>query len=306
MNKSELFKSISNDLKNRLHLLEDKPEETIETTLKALWFTAAGFPVSAEGARKLSIPDLTDKQIENLYQLIEIRLNNTPLAHITKRQNFMGIELLSDKRALIPRKETELLGRKALELSNRIVKSRGKINVIDVCCGSGNLGVAIAHYNTNCHVFATDISQEAVELTQDNINLLNLNQRVQVKQGDLLSVFETDEYYEKTDLIICNPPYILSSKVQKMDSEIASNEPVLAFDGGMLGIKIIQKLISEAPKYLTIDGWLIFEVGAGQGSFIAQLCERSQLYQQIESLSDDSGNTRVILAQKAKPVYSQS
>jgi release factor glutamine methyltransferase len=67
----------------------------------------------------------------------------------------------------------------------------------------------------------------------------------------------------------------------------------------MLGIRIIQKLISEAPKFLTNDGWLIFEVGAGQGNFIAQLCERSQLYQLIESFSDDSGNGRVILAQKS-------
>lgn len=306
MNKSELFSSISNDLKSRLHLLEDKPEETIESTLKTLWLTAAGIPVSAEGSIKLSIPDLTEKQIENLHQLIELRLNNTPLAHITNRQSFMGIELLSDRRALIPRKETELLGRKALELSNRIVKSKGRIKLIDVCCGSGNLGIAIAHLNPNCIVFSTDISQEAVELTQDNINFLNLNQRVQVKQGDLLSVFETDEYYEKTDLIICNPPYIQSSKVQKMDSEIASNEPALAFDGGMLGIKIIQKLISEAPKFLTSEGWLIFEVGAGQGNFITQLCERSQLYQLIESVSDDSGTARVILAQKIRPSNSQT
>src|SRR5450759_1026300 len=238
MNKLELFNSLSNYLTNKLHLLEDKPEETIETTLKALWFAAAGIPVSAEGSYKLPIPELTEKQIVNLHQLIELRLNNTPLAHITKRQNFMGIELLSDKRALIPRKETELLGKKALELSTRIAKSKGIINVIDVCCGSGNLGIAIAHFNPNCIVYATDISQEAVELTQDNINLLNLNQRVYVKQGDLLSVFETNEFYEKIDLIICNPPYILSSKVQKMDTEISSNEPVLAFDGGLSLIHI--------------------------------------------------------------------
>jgi len=299
MNKLELFNSLSNNLTNKLHLLEDKPEETIETTLKALWFAAAGIPVSAEGSYKLPIPELTEKQIVNLNQFIELRLNGTPLAHITKRQNFMGIELMSDKRALIPRKETELLGRKALDLSYRIVKSKGKINVIDVCCGSGNLGIAIAHFNPDCQVYATDISEEAVELARDNINLLNLSRRVHVSQGDLLSVFETNEFYEKTDLIICNPPYILSSKVQKMDSEIASNEPVLAFDGGMLGIKIIQKLITEAPKFLTNDGWLIFEVGVGQGNFIAQLCERSQLYQLIESGSDDSGNIRVISLQKS-------
>jgi release factor glutamine methyltransferase len=302
MNKSELYTSFSDLLKNKLHLLEDKPEETVETTLKALWSTAAGLPVSAEGSLNLSLPDLTEEQIDCLHELIELRLNNTPLAYITKRQNFMGIELLSDKRALIPRKETELLGRKALELSKRIVKSKGKINIIDVCCGSGNLGIAIAHFNPNCTVYTTDLSQEAVELTQDNINLLNLNQRVHAKKGDLLAAFEKSEFYEKIDLIICNPPYILSSNVQKMDTEIASNEPVLAFDGGMLGIRIIQKLISQASKYLTNEGWLIFEVGVGQSSFIVQLCERTNLYKQIESVSDNSGNGRVILAQKSRQI----
>ena len=299
MEKSALYDSICGYLKDRLHLLGDKPEETLETTLKALWLTAAGNPVSAESALRLSIPDLTEKQAETLHQLIELRLTNTPLAHITKRQSFMGIELISDRRALIPRKETELLGKKALEISREIVSSKGKIKVIDVCCGSGNLGIAIAFYNPDCEVYATDISGDAVELTLENINHLKLNHRLQVKQGDLLSAFETEEFYQKTDLIVCNPPYILSSKVQKMDSEIASNEPVLAFDGGMLGIKIIQKLISEAPRFLTNEGWLLFEVGAGQGNFIAQLCERTNLYQKIDLVSDDSGSIRVIRLQKA-------
>jgi release factor glutamine methyltransferase len=298
MDKTELFNKISDELRDKIHFLEDKPEETVETTLRSLWLTAAGIPVSAETSLKLSIPALTEEQVEDLHQLINLRLKNIPLAHITKRQSFMGVEFLSDNRALIPRKETEILGKKALELANRLSGSRGKINVIDVCCGSGNLGLAVAHYNPDCTVYATDLSQEAVDLTQDNIGFLNLNQRVQVKQGDLLGAFETDVFYEKIDLIICNPPYILSSKVQKMDAEISSNEPVLAFDGGMLGIKIIQRLISEAYKFLNANGWLVFEVGAGQGDFILKLCEKSQSYRDIHSVSDHAGSIRVIAAQK--------
>jgi release factor glutamine methyltransferase len=298
MNKLELFQSLSNNLAKTLHLLEDKPEETIESTLKALWFASAGNPVSAEGSLKLPLPDLTKSQIVKLHQLIELRLKGVPLAHITNRQNFMGIELMSDRRALIPRKETELLGKNALKLSEEIVSSKGKAKVIDVCCGSGNLGIALAHYNTSCEVCSTDLSEEAVQLAQANVDLLKLNDRVQVRQSDLLSAFESDEYYEKTDLIVCNPPYISSSKVQKMESEISSNEPVLAFDGGMLGIKIIQKLISEAPKFLTKRGWLIFEVGAGQGDFIAQICQRTTLYQKINQITDKSGIIRVISLQK--------
>jgi len=298
MNKSELFTSLLNQLKPKLNLLGDKPEETLETTLKALWQTAAGHPVSAQKADKGPLSDLNEYQINLLHSLIELRLNNIPLAYITNRQEFMGLELISDKRALIPRKETELLGIKALELSQRISSQKDKIKVIDVCCGSGNLGIAIAYYNPKCTISATDISQDAVDLTRENVTLLNLNHRINVMQGDLLSAFETSEFYQKVNLIVCNPPYILSSRVQKLNSEIISNEPVLAFDGGMLGIKIIQKLISEAAMFLTDDGWLIFEVGAGQGNFILQLCERSELYQSIESFSDDSGIPRVVVAQK--------
>jgi release factor glutamine methyltransferase len=299
MNKTELFDSLSNDLRSKLNLLEDKPEETVETTLKALWLMAAGSPVSARKSSDLTLPELTEKQLDDLNSLIGLRLQNIPLAYITKRQEFMGIELLTDSRALIPRKETEILGKKALELSKELVASAGKINVIDVCCGSGNLGIAIACYNPGCTVYATDLSEDAVTLTRENITLLNLDHRVQVRQGDLLSAFESREFYGKTDLIVCNPPYISSSKLPKLNSEIISNEPVLAFDGGMLGIKIIQRLISESSAFLSDNGWLAFEVGAGQGDFIAQLCERSNHYGLIQSVPDDSGIARVIVAQKA-------
>jgi release factor glutamine methyltransferase len=83
-----------------------------------------------------------------------------------------------------------------------------------------------------------------------------------------------------------------------MNPEISENEPVLAFDGGMLGTKIIQKLIVEAPKYLKKNGWLTFEVGVGQGEFILQLCQRSKRYDQIDSSSDHYGRIRVISVRK--------
>lgn len=299
MNKEELYNTLKSLLTGKLNLLSDKPEETIDSTLRALWHAASGFPKSVEVADKLELPELTNEQVVILNNSVERRLNGTPLAHITGRQSFMGIELLTDRRALIPRKETEILGRKALELSMNIAKEKTEVHVIDVCCGAGNLGLAIVHFNLKAKVSAADLSQEAVDLTRDNISYLKLSERIQAKQGDLFSAFETDGYFGKTDLIICNPPYISSAKVPKMLSEISENEPVLAFDGGMLGTKIILRLIGEAPKFLANGGWVIFEIGLGQGPFIMQLCERSELYKKVESVSDDSGNIRVILAQKS-------
>ena len=299
MDKEELFKKISDELEDKLHFLDDKPEETIISTINALWFKAAGIPISAERAVNLSLPDLTENQINYLFELIQMRVENTPLAYITGRQNFMEVELLTDRRALIPRKETEMLGKKALELSRELSDPDKKIYVMDVCCGSGNLGITVAYYNPNCIVFASDISQEAVDLTQENINFLNLNQRVYANQGDMMEAYDKDEYLGKFDLIICNPPYISSSKVQKMDLEISMNEPVAAFDGGMLGIKIIQKLVHDGPKFLRNAGWMVFEVGLGQGQLIHQLCERTQLFSQIKTVLDSSDNIRVISVQKS-------
>lgn len=289
---------IRTSFENKLCLLKDKPEENIESSLKALGFAACRLHKSAEMAAKLPFPKLTEKQKDIFLDLVDQRLDGTPLAYITGRQNFMGIELLCDRRALIPRKETELLGQKALHLSLEIAKRKQRVDIIDVCCGTGNLGLALAFHNINAFVHATDLSQEAVELTQENISFLNLNHLVKAKQGDLLSAFETKEYLEKIDLIVCNPPYISSAKVPKMDTEISAHEPVLAFDGGAMGVNLIQRLIREAPKFLTMQGWLIFEVGAGQGSFISRLCEKSRLYQQVEPIFDDLGNIRAISVQK--------
>lgn len=297
MNTIELYEIISNNVKEKIHFLKDKPEETLDTTIRALWLAAAGIHVSAARSLDMEIPDLTKEQIEYLYQLIQRRINNTPLAHLTGRQHFMGLEFIADDRALIPRKETEILGNKALEIADLISQSKEDIRVIDACCGSGNLGIAIAHYNKKCRVYASDISFAAVELAKDNIHLMQLQNRITIKQGDLLAAFETKEFLKTFDLIVCNPPYILSSRIQNMDIETASNEPALAFDGGMLGIKIIQRLIREAPPLLADQGWLIFEVGSGQGDLILQLCERSQLYSHIDSVSDESGIKRVVMAQ---------
>lgn len=293
-----LFLRLKQEFEPQLFFLDDKPEENLESTLRALWFVAAGSPRSVATVSGYELPELDEGQIEKLYQLIQLRINNTPLAHITGRQNFMGIDFICDQRALIPRKETELLGKEALKIALMFALGKQNLNIIDVCCGAGNLGLAIASLNKNATVFATDISEEAIELTNENIRFLNLTDRVTAMPGDLFQAVENDKFYNKTDMIVCNPPYISSSKVRNMDPEILGKEPALAFDGGIFGTKIIQRLIVDAPKFLLEKGWLLFEVGVGQGSFFVQLCSRSPFYDKVETVSDKSGNIRVILVRK--------
>lgn len=298
MKSDRLFDELRSELKDKVHFLKDKPEETVDSTLRALWLASSGVFKSAEASEGLQLPELSEKEIDKLEELIKQRIENVPLAYLTGRQRFMGVELLADKRALIPRKETEILGGKALELSRTITEVQKPALVIDTCCGAGNLGCAIAYHNSDVKVYATDLSPEAVELTKDNINFLNLSGRVEAMQGDFMAAFEDDNFYEKVDLIVCNPPYITSAKVKKMDSEISSFEPELAFDGGMLGIKIIQKLISESPKFLKKSGWVVFEVGLGQGPFVIQFLQKSGKYSVVDSVNDEEGNIRTVFAQK--------
>jgi len=299
MSKDQLFNELKALLETSIQVLDDKPEETPELTVKALWIKASGLAVSVEKAQGMDLPELGQEQEQVLRELVEQRKQNIPVAHLTGRQNFMGIELMSDSRALIPRKETEILGRKAGELAEAILAKQDKAQVMDVCCGAGNLGLSLASHQPRATVFCSDITPEAVALTKDNIAFLNLGQRVKAFQGDMMSAFESDEYYQQFDLIICNPPYIFSSKVPQMAKEISANEPAEAFDGGMLGIKIIQNLIRDAHRFLKPDGWVAFELGLGQGQLLLNLCERSGNYRNIDSALDQNGNVRVIFAQNA-------
>jgi release factor glutamine methyltransferase len=292
----ELYQKLIQELESKLAILEDKPEETVQSTLNALWYKASGNPISVEVVQNPLLPKLTRNQESTLYHLIDERLNGKPLAYITGRQSFMGIELLSDNRALIPRKETEILTKAALQLGQKMSVSKPKLKIFDVCCGSGNIGLALASLLPEATIDSSDLSFEAVELTNENISFLNLGHRVKAKQSDLFSNFEQDDFYGQIDMVVCNPPYISSSKVTKMNSEISENEPAMAFDGGMLGLKVIQELIHDSPKFLTKNGWLIFEIGLGQGPFIIQLCQNNGAYNQIESYTDILGNIRAIAA----------
>jgi len=275
----------------------DKPEETPETTLKALYFCAAGIPLSVQKASRETVPELDDDARMRLKDLVEKRLSGLPLAHITGRQQFMGMEFLSGPEALIPRIETEILGRAALAITKSLAEERGAVTIIDVCTGSGNVALGIAANESRSKVFGSDISQESVMLARRNAEHLNLEKRVEFRQSDLFAAFESDEYYKIMDLVSCNPPSIPSVKVGSMDSEISQCEPRLAFDGGSLGISILTRLIREAPKYLKPDSYLCFEVGLGQGKAMEQRLKKENIYRNIQSYVDGANQIRAISAQ---------
>jgi release factor glutamine methyltransferase len=299
MKNSLLYKELRALLEKKLEFLPDKPEETVDSTLSALWLLSGGEKVSAEKAVNRELPELTDEQIGELKKLVDTRISGVPLAHITGRQQFLGVELISNNKALIPRKETEILGRTALKFLEELVATGSdEVVAFDLCCGAGNLAVALASHVRQVRLFASDLSSEAVELTKENIRFHHLEDRITVLPGSIFEAFEGNGFDENVDMVICNPPYISDTKVSKMASEISEHEPDLAFKGGMLGLNVITELMRKAPLFLKKDGLLLFEVGLGQGEFVQQLCIKTSLYREVGTVPDDQGNVRVITARK--------
>lgn len=294
-------------LRSAMQTLPDKPEETPEATLRALWCLAGGKPMSADAASHLAdeaLPTLDAAQDAQLGALIAQRLAGIPLAHLSGRQAFMGLEMLAGPQALIPRRETELLARAALAHLREMASPR----VIDVCTGSGNLALAMAQGMPTARVWGADLSPEAVALAEANARHLGLSERVQWRCGDLLAPFDAGEanavhgdaadFLAHTDLLLCNPPYISSGKLDSMPAEIVQHEPSLAFDGGPFGIRILQRLMKDAPRFLRSGGWLGLEVGLGQGPAVQQWLARTGQFGTPQAVLDGHGQVRSLLAQR--------
>jgi release factor glutamine methyltransferase len=315
---NDTYRKLHERLATGLNLLPDKPEESPESTLRALWHTAAGNPRSAAAALDDELPELpaNSPSLQALEHFVARRLAGEPLAHITGRQRFMGLEMLSGPQALIPRAETEQLARASIDLLQQPGMQQ-RARVIDVCTGCGNLAFAIAHHVADAEVFGTDLSADAIAFAERNGIHLGLQARVELRTGDLLASFETPGFLGHVDLIVSNPPYIASAKVghadlivcappyirsskaEQMAGEIAHHEPRLAFDGGPFGVTILMRLIEDAPRFLRADGWLAFEVGLGQGPALVKRLQRDDAFREVRALADENGAIRVILAQRS-------
>ncbi len=283
-------------LLSSLRTLPDKPEEDAAGTLRALWHLAAGCPLSIEAAQERPLPELDTQATAQLEQLITRRLNGEPLAHLTGRQRFLGIDLLAGPQALIPRKETEILGAVVLDRLAALALGRDEILAADICTGSGNLAIVMARHQPRLKIVACDLSQDAVELARRNAEFCGVQARVEVRQGDLLQPLHDAGLFGRLDLVVCNPPYISSPRVADMAQEISAHEPKMAFDGGPFGVRILQRLIREAPAFLRQGGVLAFEVGLGQGRAVLERLRAQGDFADITPVTDAHEEIRVLMA----------
>lgn len=292
MHTDPLYASLLREVESFFQPQPDKPEETPEAVLRALWFCAAGEPRSIASVDGRPLPAIDAAAVMRLKDLLGRKREGVPLAHLTGRQSFLGVELHAGPGALIPRAETELLGKAA------IAHLRGHPDpvVIDVCTGCGNLALAYAHHVPTARVYAADLAEDAVALARRNASFTGLADRVQFFAGDLFAPFAGLGLEGRCCLVSCNPPYITSTKVPKMAPEIAEHEPKLAFDGGAMGLSVLTRLFKEAPAFLKPGGALAFELGLGQGPLLLKRLERLPWVQEVEAHRDSHGDIRALVA----------
>jgi release factor glutamine methyltransferase len=203
---------------------------------------------------------------------------------------FMGVAIETGPGALVPRAETELLGKVAL---GKLDQLGGEL-LIDVCCGTGNLACAIAIARPRLRAWALDLTDGAIALARANVSRLGLAERVTVLQGDLFTPLA--ELGVVADVITCNPPYISTGKLAQRHD--LAHEPREAFDGGPYGVSIHQRVAREAHAMLRRGGWLVCELGLGQDKQLQRVFERAGGYDRIELANDDTGAARVVAARR--------
>ncbi len=203
-----------------------------------------------------SVLDLapSDAEKAHLIELVRLRVEErVPVPYLTGRAWFAGLEFAIDRRALIPRSPiAELIER---EFSPWYAGARLE-RVLDLCCGSGCIGLAIARWLPGTGVDLADIDEAALELARDNMRLLELNDQVEVIQSDLFEALRGRQY----DLIVTNPPYVDALDISTMPAEYR-HEPALALGSGQDGLDATRRILSQASHFLSPDGLLVAEVG---------------------------------------------
>jgi release factor glutamine methyltransferase len=224
-------------------------------------------------------------EIDTIRALVSRRGKREPLSWILGSRGFHNITLQTAPNVLDPRPDTETLVEAALE---QIPNDDALRFVADVGCGTGAVGLAIAMARPNVRLYCVDLSDEAIELTRQNVEALDLSKRVAVLKGNLLEPIPKER---PIDWVVSNPPYIPTKDIDTLEPEVARWEPRLALDGGPDGLTTYRKLIPRAAE--RVRRGLLLEVGHDQAGRVTDLLRRSG-FTNIDSWKDLAGRHRVI------------
>ena len=249
---------------------------------------------------------MQDNQCEAYFDLVARRAARIPLQHITGRQEFMGLPFDVNDKVLIPRQDTETMVEDALELAEkgtlRGQEYSGSLrkggDVLDLCCGSGAIGISLAKLSSKLHVTCSDLSRDALEVARRNA-ALNGCKGVKFTESDMFAAFKGKLGNKKFDLIISNPPYIPPAVIEGLEPEVRDHEPMMALDGGEDGLDFYRVIAAGAPDHMKKGAVLMLEIGHDQRAAVKELLCGTGRFDRIIGLTDLAGRDRIIVAQLA-------
>ena len=250
---------------------------------------------------------LQDRLCDKYFELIDRRSKGEPVQYIMGSQEFMGLEFIVNENVLIPRQDTETMVEDTLKLINTVslrgedmgVK-RKEWDILDLCTGSGAIGVSLAKIASKVNVTCSDISEGAIQVAKANAQKHGVDKSVKFEQGNLFKPFAKRLRKQKFDMIISNPPYIKSSVIPTLQKEVCEHEPISALDGGESGLDFYERIVSGVGDRLRKGGILLLEIGHDQGEAVSGLLSRNGEFTSIRVLRDLAQRDRIVFAKKSK------
>ena len=229
---------------------------------------------------------------ERMEGYLERRLRGEPAAYICGSWDFYGLPMVVSENVLIPRMDTEVLVDTALRF---LRAGRPDAHILDLCCGSGCIGCALATRMPSARVVLGDISPEALSVARKNVALHKLRARCVCLDADAFS--PPPIRMEGYDMLVSNPPYIPAGEIPTLDPSVRDWEPIMALDGGEDGLDFYRAILKNWKSVLRDGGTVIFEVGEGQADPVRALMEEAG-FDRTGAVKDTAGTERVVFAQK--------
>lgn len=238
---------------------------------------------------------LNDSEVSGYRTLIKRRVNREPIHYITGHREFWSLDFKVGPQVMVPRPESELLVELGLSLCKGSLEGECK-RILDLGTGCGALCISLACEVEQGSFWASDISDEALDLARFNARKHGVENRIEFIQGDLFQPFKDKNL--RFDIIISNPPYIASEAISALPPDVRNYEPRVALDGREEGLFFIKKIISEGKDYLNPGGWVLLEMDPDQTTKALKLIEREPGYERGERFKDYSHQYRVVMAQR--------
>jgi len=231
-------------------------------------------------------------KFHSFFENFEKRRRRIPLAQILGRQSFYGLDFYVNENVLIPRADTECLVDLVLEDYAELAKQAGKTyaekRILDLCTGSGCIGISVAKHLPYQELLLVDLSEKALAVAKKNAEK-HLGGNVRLLQSDLLTAVQGKRF----SLLLSNPPYIVSRVIPGLEREVSEYEPKMALDGGEDGLLFYRRIAKEAKAVLLPGARLYLEIGYDQGESVKDIFQKEG-YEEVEVFSDLSGNPRVV------------